>query len=409
MSIVKRTIGVVVGWAILATGVGTLAQDWPQWRGPNRDGKAAAFTAPQTWPKTLPQKWRKTVGLGDATPALVGDKLYVFTRQDGDEVIRCLEADRGKELWQDKYAAKVVTGAPASHPGPRSSPTVAEGKVVTLGVGGILSCFDAESGKLAWRSDVFADHLPQFFTAMSPIIVDGMCIAHLGGEGEGAAIAFDLTTGAQKWKWTGDSPAYASPVLMTVEGAKQLVVQGEKNLAGLAVSDGKLLWQVPTPPQRKYFFNSATPIVDGSTVIFTGQGAGTKALAIKKRDGGFAAKELWNNEKLGTGYNTPVLRDGFLFGLSDRGSFFCLDARTGKTAWTDSSKRDRFGSIVDAGAVLLALPADSKLIAFKPSAKSYEQLAAIKVADSPTYAHPVVAGNRVFVKDRDALTMFTVE
>jgi len=409
MAIANRTVGVMVGCVILGSALGALAQDWPQWRGPNRDGKVAGFTAPQTWPKTLDEKWRKTVGTGDATPALVGDKLYVFARRGGDEVIQCLEAETGKELWQDKYAAKAVTGAPASHPGPRSSPTVAEGKVVTLGVGGILSCLDAGTGKLAWRSDVLADHLPQFFTAMSPIVVDGKCIAHLGGEGEGAVVAFDLATGNQQWKWTGDAPSYASPVLMTVEGTKQLVVQGEKGLAGIAVSDGKLLWQVPTPPQRQYFFNSATPIVDGSTVIYTGQGAGTKAIAIEKGDGGFAAKELWANEKFGTGYNTPVLKDGLLFGLSDRGNFFCLDARTGKTAWTDTARRDRFGAIVDAGAVLVALPANSQLIAFKPDGKKLEELAAIKVADSPTYAHPVVAGKRIFVKDRDAVTMFAVE
>jgi outer membrane protein assembly factor BamB len=409
MAIANRTIGVVVGCALLGSAVGAFAQDWPQWRGPNRDGKAAGFDAPQTWPKTLEPKWRKTVGTGDATPALVGDRLYVFTRQGGDEVIGCLEAESGNQLWQEKYAAEAVTGAPASHPGPRSSPAVAEGKVVTLGVGGILSCLDAGTGKLAWRSEVLAGRVPQFFTAMSPIVVDGMCIAHLGGEGEGAAIAFDLATGNQKWKWTGDSPGYASPVLMTVDGTQQLVIQGEKSLVGIAVSDGTQLWRVPTPPQRRYFFNSATPIVDGSTVIFTGQGAGTRAVAIEKRDGGFAAKELWSNEKLGTGFNTPVLKDGLLFGLSDRGNFFCLDARTGKTAWTDNGKRDRFGAIVDAGAVLLALPATSQLIAFNPDGKKFKQLAAIKVADSPTYAHPIVAGKRIFVKDRDALTMFAVE
>lgn len=409
MAIAKRAVGVMVGCAILGSAAGVLAQDWPQWRGPNRDGKAAGFTAPQSWPKTLEAKWRKTVGTGDATPALFGDKLYVFTREGDEEVIRCLEADSGQMVWNVRYKARAVTGAAASHPGPRSSPTVADGKVVTLGVGGILSCLDAASGKLAWRSDALANVVPQFFTAMSPIVADGMCIAHLGGEGEGAVIAFDLATGNQKWKWTGDAPAYASPVLMTVEGTKQLVVQGEKSLAGIAASDGKLLWQVPAAPQRRFFVNSASPVVDGSTVIYTGQGAGTRAISIEKGDSGFAAKELWANKQLGTTFNTPVLKDGFLFGLSDRGNFFCLDARTGKTAWTDTARRDRFGAIVDAGAVLVALPSNSQLIAFKPDGKKYEELAAIKVAQSPTYAHPVVAGKRIFVKDRDAVTMFALE
>jgi outer membrane protein assembly factor BamB len=284
---------------------------------------------------------------------------------------------------------------------------VGEGKVVTLGVGGVVSCFDAATGKLLWRNSEYKT-VPQFYTAMSPIIVDGMAIAHLGGKGHGAVMALDLASGKPKWKWNGDAPTYASPVLMTVNGTKQVVQQAEKNLVGLALADGKLLWQVATPIQGRVY-NSVTPIVDGQTVIFTGQGTGTKAVKIEKQGDGFAAKELWSNDKLGTGYNTPVLRDGLLFGMSDRANFFCMSAKTGEALWTDSAKRDRFGSIVDAGPVLLALPEKSGLIAFKPSDKKYEELAQIKVSDGPIYAHPVVAGKRIFVKDRDTLTLWLVE
>ena len=302
----NRLIGIIVGGVVLIGGSLAFAQDWPQWRGPNRDGKVAGFSAPQIWPKVLTQGWKTTVGLGDATPALVGDRLYVFARQGDDEVTLCLDAGSGKELWRDKYAALAVTGAAASHPGPRSSPTVADGKVVTLGVGGILSCLDAATGKVVWRNDAFPKVVPQFFTAMSPIVVDGMCIAHLGGRDEGAIMAFDLATGDQKWKWDGDGPAYASPVLMTVEGTKQIVGQTEKSVVGVAVADGRLLWQVPSPVQGR-FYNSATPIVDGQTVIYTGQGHGTKAVKIEKQAADFAVRELWSNETLGTGFNTPVL------------------------------------------------------------------------------------------------------
>ena len=127
------------------------AQDWPQWRGPNRDGKAAGFTAPKTWPKELAQKWKVSVGKGDATPALVGDKLFVFARDDSGETTLCLDAASGKELWRDKYEAQGATEPMGQHPGPRSSPTVANGKVVTYGVRGTLSCLDAATGKMLWR------------------------------------------------------------------------------------------------------------------------------------------------------------------------------------------------------------------------------------------------------------------
>jgi outer membrane protein assembly factor BamB len=409
MKSAERWIGAMVAGVVLVSATCALGQDWPQWRGANRDGKVTGFTAPQKWPTALAQKWKVTVGSGDSTPALVGDKLYVSARQGEEEVTLCLSAADGKEVWKDKYAAQAVTPPASRHPGPRGSPAVADGKVVTLGVGGVVSCLDAATGKVVWRKDEFPKVVPQFFTGMSPIIVDGMAIAHVGGKDNGAVIAFDLATGSPKWKWAADGPAYDSPVLATVEGTKQIVLVTEKNLVGLAAADGKLLWQVAAAPQGR-FYNSATPIVEGQTVIFTGQGKGTRAVKIEKQGDGFAAKELWANDKLGTGFSTPVLKDGLLFGLSDKGNLFCMNAQTGQTAWTDAAGRGgNFGAVLDAGSCVLALPSNSELIAFKPGDKQYEELAKIKVADTPTYAHPVVAGTRVFVRDQDSVTLWMIE
>jgi outer membrane protein assembly factor BamB len=399
-----RLCGVMVGCLVLIGASCLFAQDWPQWRGANRDGKAAGFAAPETWPKELAQKWQTTVGSGDSTPALVGDKLYVFTRQGEEEVILCLDAGTGKEVWRDKYAAPPVTGAAARHPGPRSSPAVADGKVVTLGASGIVSCVDT-NGKLVWRNDQFKG-VPRFFTSMSPIIVDGMAFVQLGGQ-EGTTVAFDLATGEPKWKWAGDGPGYSSPVVLTVDGTKQIVTLTDKSAVGLGAADGKLLWQVPFAP-KGMAYNAATPIVDGQTVIITGSGRGTKALKIEKQGDGFAAKELWSNPQLAPQFNSPVLKDGLLFGLSEKGMLYCIDAKTGKTAWTGTTKLSQFGAIVDAGPVLLALPEKSGLIAFKPDAKQYEELARITVSSTPIYATPVVAGNRIFVKDAGAVTLWTV-
>jgi outer membrane protein assembly factor BamB len=384
------------------------AQDWPQWRGPDRDGKVSGFTTPQEWPKELKQVWQTKVGLGDASIALVGEKLYVFTRQGDEEAILCLNAGSGDELWRNAYTTPAVTGPPGSHPGPRSTPTVADGKVVTLGVNGVLSCLNAADGNVVWRKDEYTKTVPEFFTAMSPIVVDGMCIAHLGGKDNGVLLAFDLASGAQKWKWEGDGPTYSSPVLMTVEGMKQLVVQTEKNLIGFDPVDGKLLWQIATPNQRR-FYSSSTPIVDGQTLIVTGQGGGTKAYKIAKQDDKFVTEELWINEEPGVAFNTPVLKNGLLYGLNVAGNIFCLNAKTGKSAWTDSNRIDRFGSILDAGSVLVALSPKSEFIVFKPSDTYYEEVARIKVSETPIYAHPLLAGNHVFIKDQESVTKFSIE
>jgi len=406
------TAGVLVGCVLLLGANCVCAQDWPQWRGPNRDNKVTGFTAPATWPKELTQQWKTSVGLGEASPALVGDKLFVFTRQGGDEVTSCLEATDGKILWQDKYAARAVTGAAIGMPGlggpgPRSSPAVAEGKICTLGVGGVLSCLEAATGKVVWRKDSKA--APQFFTRSSPLIVEGRCLAYLGSRGKGEISAYDLATGEAKWTWNGEGPAYGSPVLLTVDGTRQLVTLTEKSLVGIGLADGKLLWHV----SFSSLFNSETPIVDGQTVICSGPRAGTVALKIERQGDGFAAKELWKKTQAAQQNNTPVLKDGLLFGLTAAGrgasNFFCMDAKTGEVLWTDPAQRAQGGAVLDVGSTLLALTSDSQLVAFKPSNKAYAELAKYKVADTPTWAYPIIAGKRVFVKDRDTLTLWTIE
>jgi outer membrane protein assembly factor BamB len=398
---------IVLSCALLISADLARAQDWPQWRGPNRDNKVAGFTAPANWPKELTQRWKATVGLGDASPALVGDRLYVFTRQGKDEVLSCLDASSGKPIWEDKYPAQEVTGPANGHPGPRSSPAVADGKVCALGVGGVLSCWDAASGKLIWRKDSKA--WPRFFTASSPIIVDGHCIAFLGGQGKGEISAYDLATGEAKWKWTGEGPAYGSPALMNVDGSKQLVTLTEKSLVGIGVADGKLLWQVPFAAR----YNSGTPIIDGATVICSGPNAGTAAFKIEKDKDAFTAKPLWKKTQAAGIYNTPVVKDGLLYGLSavGRGStnLFCMDAQTGEVLWNDSAPRGECGEILDAGAVLLAMTSDSNLVAFKPSDKGFTELAKIKVSDTPPWAYPIIAGNRVFVKGKEILILWSIQ
>jgi outer membrane protein assembly factor BamB len=384
------------------------AQDWPQWRGANRDGKASGFNGPKEWPKELTQKWSTPVGAGDSSPALVGNKLYVFSRDGGDEVIRCLDAASGKELWKDQYEVAAISGpAAGQHSGPRSSPTVADGKVVTLGVSGILSCLDAASGKKLWRNDDFAGAWPRFYTASSPIVTGNLCIAQLGGESNGGIVAYDLASGDQKWKWTEDGTAYASPVVLTVDGTKMIVTLTAKKIVGLAVTDGKLLWEQPFVGQGRSY-NAATPIVDGQKVIYAGAGRGTKAVKIEKAGDSFAAKELWSNPENGVQFNSPVLKAGKIYGVSQNGVAFCLNAQDGKTLWTTELGGRGFGSIVDAGSVLLALTPQGDLTVFEPSDKEYKKLAGYKVG-ADTYAYPIAAGKGVYAKGKEAVTFWAIE
>jgi outer membrane protein assembly factor BamB len=412
MNKATSTTCVLVGCVLLLGANRVCAQDWPQWRGPNRDNKVTGFTAPKTWPKTLTQKWKIKVGLGESSPLLVGDKLYVFARQGGDEVTLCLKASDGSEVWKDKYEAVAVKPPAASHPGPRSTPAVAEGKVCTLGVGGVVSCLDASSGQVVWRKNTKS--WPQFFTSTSPLIAEGKCIVYVD-----ALTAYDLASGESKWQWSGAKTPYGSPVLMTVEGTKQVVTPAAGSLDGVSLADGKLLWQVKFGfGDKDYQSNFSTPIIGGQTVIYSvapkAKGGYTMALKIEKKGDGFAATELWKKDMASDKYYTPVLRDGLLFGVSAKGrNFFCMDAKTGDVLWTDKAKRGDCGNILNAGSVLVALTSDSYLIVFEPSNKEFKELARYKVSDKEGLAGPwscpILAGNRLFVKDRDSLALWTIE
>jgi outer membrane protein assembly factor BamB len=416
MTNARSATRVIVGCVLLLGAQALRAQDWPQWRGANRDNKVAGFTEIKDWPKTLTQKWKVTVGEGVASLALVGDKVYAFTRQGDDEVIRCLNAEDGKEVWKEKYPGPNVKEfrGDKGYPGPRSSPAVGDGKVCALGVGGVLTCLDAANGKVLWRKD--PKSVPMFHTSSSPLITDGKCVAFIGGQGRGELAAYDLTSGEAKWKWTNAGPPYGSPVLMTVDGKKMVVTLTDRNtIVGIGLDDGKELWKANTAagggPGR---YNTSTPVVDGDTVIYVEPGGGTTALKIEKKDDGFAAKELWKVAREGAAqYNTPVLKDGKLYGLSGGGrgatNVFCMDAKTGKVLWTDKTSRGQCGAILDVGPVLVGLSSNSDLFVFKPSDKEYQEVTRYKVADSETWAEPVLAGKRVFVKDRDALILWTID
>ena len=284
---------------------------------------------------------------------------------------------------------------------------MADERIFTLGVGGILSCLNASTGRVLWRKQSTNDYLGIPYksdTAMSPLVADGRCLVHVGGKTNGAMIAFDSVSGEPKWKWDGDGPAFSSPVAMTVQGIKTVVTLTAKSVVALSAMDGKLLWQVPFEAAQG---NNTTPIIDGERVIYGGQGKGMFALKIESQGNSFSAMPLWTNSHLGGRFTTPVLKNGLLFGYA--GHFFCANAQTGATLWEDDTNRGNSAALVDAGAVILATSVNSELTVFKPSDKAYAELARWKVADTETWAHPVISGSRIFVRDRESVALWGIE
>jgi outer membrane protein assembly factor BamB len=385
------------------------SRDYTQWRGSRRDGSAAAFSEPKAWPERLTQQWKVDVGLGYATPLVVGNRIYMFSRKDENETMSALDAGSGKVLWQTGYPVRFeMNKAAARHgPGPKSTPVFANGRLYSIGMTGIVTAFDAGSGKQLWQKPG-SELVPMYTThAFSPVVDRGVVIFHVGGHGKGALTAFDANTGDVKWSWDGDGPSYGSPIVVDLAGTRQVITLTQAKLVGLDAATGALLWERPFVSNN--FTNSATPVLYRQTVIAS-NGGPVVAVTVTKRNNEWAVENAWENADQPFRLSNAVVVGDTIFGLSTRnmGQYFAIDARTGKTLWTSEPRQAGNASLVYAGRVLFSLEEDGELVAFRTGGTGLEELRRYKVADTETWTQPVISGNRVFVKDVSSLALWTL-
>jgi outer membrane protein assembly factor BamB len=388
------------------------AQDWTQWRGPNRDG-AIRFTEPKAWPEKLTTKWKVTIGDGYASPLYVNGKILEFARQGDDEVAMAIDPENGKVLWSQKYPApyEPVNSAARHGKGPKSTPLYYEGKLYTFGISGILSAFDAATGKLEWRKEYAKDFKgtwPQFGTSMSPVAADGVVVVLVGTNDDGAIVAYDAKSGAQKWIWKGDGPAYASPVIVEVDGVKQVVTLTQKLAVGLSLGSGELLWKIDFPGRSG--MNIPTPLRFGQRLILAGD-PGTMLLQVNKQSGTWTTEKAWQITELTMRFSSPVQKGNLIFGFSNRnsGSFFCVDADSGKTLWTSPPRQGDNAVVMISGDLLFLLKDNAELIVAKASGDGFEPLHRYEVATSATYANPLMLPKGMVIKDNTSLSLLSWE
>ncbi len=400
----------LLGWLLIASASSAI-EDWPQWRGPHRDAHAPGVTPPAIWPKQLTRRWQVEVGLGHSSPVMAKGKIYIFTRRGDDEVLACLSAE-GKELWQQKYPAPYqVNPAAALHgKGPKSTPAVAAGRVYTFGISGTLTCRDANTGQRLWQKEFtkqFPATSPLYGVAMSPLVEADKCIVHVGGHDKGALMALDAKTGETLWSWPDDGPAYASPIVVTLDGVRQVVTQSQKACVAVDFDDGKLLWKIAF--QTEYDQNAVTLVEHEGSLIVSGYNKGVDRYRIERKDGEWETDATWENKEVSLYTSSPLADGDTLFGFSHRhkGELFAINLTTGKTLWTSDGRMGENASLVETGKVLWALTSGAELIAFKATEKQFEPLAQYKVADTPTWAHPVIFSDGVLVKDETKLILWS--
>ena len=354
------------------------AQDYPQWRGKSGDGSASAFIEPSTWPDSLTRRWSVEVGEGYATPLVIGDTVYVFARRDGDEVLLALDASSGAERWRSAYPLAYTPSGPtvAHGSGPKATPLFHEGKLFPLGVSGILSAFDATTGTRLWQTAAPAE-VPFYSAASSPVGAKGVVIAHPGNYEP--LTAFDVNTGVVKWR-AGAGGFFMSPLIVTLGGVAHVVSVTQE------------------------------PIAYGDTII-VGAGNGLMAFRPSQTNGTWVTETLWQTSEVTFYLSNPVVVGDTIFGLSQRsrGQYFAVDAKTGKVLWLGPPRQATNAAVVKAGELLFLLNDTAELIVARASQDAFVPLKSYTVAESATWAQPTLSGKRIFVKDVNRLTLWTVD
>ena len=395
----------------LSTGVPmATAQDWPQWRGPNRDGSVESFTLPSTWPEGLTEQWTVDVGLGYATPVIVGDRIYMYTRQEGDEVMLAMDVDTGDVVWRSGYPApfELMPAAARHGPGPKSTPTFADGRLFTLGMSGIVTAWDADTGRHLWQMEA-PPVQPTYHTAMSPVVDGDVMIVHIGGQDDGALTAFEVATGEVRWSWDGDGPAYGSPIVVELGGTRQVVTFTQENLVGVALDTGALLWRRPFVTQATT--TSQTPILYNGQLVQAGRGNGITLFRVVREGAAWTTEDVWHTDEVSLHMTNGVVLDGVLYGLShlNSGQYFGLDLETGEVLWTSRPRQAVNAALLRVGEAIFSLEDDAELVVLRGSRAGFEPLQRYEVATSSTWAQPTLRGNRLYVKDESALRLWTFE
>jgi outer membrane protein assembly factor BamB len=382
--------------------------DWPQWRGPNRDGVWPEKDLPDRFPDGgLTPRWRRPIGGGYGGIAATAGRVYVMDRVKAPreaERTLCLDAATGRELWTHEYA--VSYGKLDYGNGPRATPTVHDGRVYTYGALGHLHCLDAATGKPIWSRDTVKDfngRVPTWGHACSPLIDGDRLVVQVGGQPDACLVALDRKTGREVWRSLGDRPGYSSPVLATVAGRRQLVYWAAEHLSGLEPATGRVLWQVPHTTE--YDVTISDPVCHKDTLLVSDYWTGS--IAVRLGAEGNKPEVVWQGKKpLSLLMATPLVRDGHAYALDRFNGLKCLDIRTGSVKWAQEDVTPRgsnpHASFVWAGERALVLNSKGELILARLSPEGYRQLGKAKVIGD-TWAHPGFLDGAVFARNDEEI------
>ncbi|MCH2211732.1 MAG: PQQ-binding-like beta-propeller repeat protein [Fuerstiella sp.] len=401
---------------LLFASADTQSADWPQWRGPTRDCR---ISTPAEWPDSLSaehltRSWRISLGPGYSGPIVSGPRVFVTeTLSKTDEVVRALDRRTGKQLWKAEWQGSLNVPFFARENGSwiRSTPASDGQNLYVAGIRDVLVSLNAETGHENWRVDfvkTFNAAVPGFGTVCSPL-PDGEFI-YL--QAAASVLKLNKSDGKIIWRSTPESggllgsgmstSAFSSPVMATIAGHRQLVVQSRKSLFGLDLKTGQRLWSRNVKAFRG--MNILTPTVVGNTVFTSTYGGGTFLYEVTRSDSGFQVKEAWNTSKQGY-MSSPAVINGRVFLHLRNRRLTCINPANGETNWT-TRPFGKYWSMVSNGKRLLALDQNGELRLIDASPDEYRELSRRRISESETWGHLAAADRQLFVRELNALTVW---
>jgi len=378
---------------------------WTDFRGPKRDGTYEELPILAEWPAAgLTPLWKQPVGGGYASFVVAGGRAFTIEQRGGDEVVAAYDVPTGRELWTNSWPAEFRESMGGD--GPRATPTWSDGRVYALGATGELRAVDDTTGKTLWRTNILSDSGAQnldWGMSAAPLVVDDTVIVLPGGSNGRSVVGYDRVTGKRAWSALGDKQAYCSPMLVTLNGVRQLLVVSATRMMGMVAGDGKVLWEYPFPTFNG--INAAQPLVVGDNRVFVSASYGAGAAMIELSGSGdrFAVREVWRNTRMKNRFSGSVLRDGVIYGL-DEGILAAIDAETGELKWKGG--RYGYGQVLLAGSHLIVLTEDGDLALVRAVPDRYQEMTRFPVLEGKTWNVPALSGGYLLVRNLAEMAAF---
>ncbi len=378
---------------------------WTDFRGPHRDGHYRERPILTVWPGDgLKPLWKQPVGGGYASFVIARGRAFTIEQRDTQEVVAAYDLATGRQLWTAAWTALFREGMGGN--GPRATPTWADGRVYALGAMGELRCLDETTGQTFWRANILEDAGAsnlQWGMAAAPLIVDDTVIVVPGGGRGRSVAAYDRKSGKRAWSALDDQAAYSSPMLVTIDGVRQVLVFSASRLVAISPEHRTVLWEYPW--KTNYDVNAAQPLLIGENRVFisSGYGAGGAVIEVTRSDDAFSVREIWRNNRMKNQFTSSVLHEGFIYGL-DEAILACLDAATGAVKWKGG--RYGYGQIMLASGHLIVLTEEGDLVLVRATPDSHQEVGRFSALNGKTWNHPAMSGGYLLVRNINDMAAF---